>query len=215
MYTPDPFRVDDPAALPKFIAGHALGSLVATSDGEFLANHIPMIWRATPEGPGVLHGHVAKANPLWRILPPDARVLVIFHGAAQYISPSLYPDVGLAQREILPTWNYSVVHAHGSIRFLDSRATALRNVSDLAREFEKTRYVPWSVNDADASFIEALLDRIVPFEIAISRFAGKFKASQQRPAAEREFVARSLRREGLRDAEVADLIRSPARDALE
>ena len=209
MYNPDPFRVDDPAVLQDFIGRHPLGTLVALADNEFIANHIPMIWRSRAGTPGVLEGHVAKANPLWELLRSGAAVMVIFHGAEHYLSPGLYPESSVADGKILPTWNYSVVHVHGEIRFHDSSDAALNNVTALAQQYERTYSQPWTVPDAPANYVEPLLNRVVAFEISISRMIGKFKANQQRPEAERAFVARSLAGEGVSPAEVAELIRPP------
>jgi transcriptional regulator len=204
MYSPDPFRVDDARAMLDFIERHPLGALVAVASDEFIANHIPMIWRSNAGTPGVLQGHVAKANPLWQRLAADAPVLVIFQGAEHYISPTLYPQGAVA----LPTWNYSVVHVHGSIRFQHSVTEARSNVMALAEQFERGRSPSWAVSDAPADLVASLLSRIVPFEISISRIAGKFKANQQRPDQERELVAQSLQCEGVSPAQIAELIRS-------
>ena len=40
---------------------------------------------------GVLRGHVARANPLWRRLADDPEVLVVFQGPQAYVSPNWYP----------------------------------------------------------------------------------------------------------------------------
>src|SRR6186997_2304030 len=80
MYNPDAFRVEDPAVLQDFIARHPLGTLVALGAEGFIADHIPMIWGSRAGTPGILRGHVAKANPLWEVLPAEAAVIVIFHG---------------------------------------------------------------------------------------------------------------------------------------
>jgi transcriptional regulator len=197
MYTPDAFRIDDPATLQAFIERHPLGTLVAMAGGEFIVNHIPMIWR-----PGVLQGHVARANAVWE-LPPHTPVVVIFHGAEHYLSPSMYPEGS----KNLPTWNYSVVHVHGEICFRDSSSEALSNVNALARQYEKTRTPPWTVADAPADYVVQLSGRIVAFEISISRMIGKFKANQQRPDPERAFVAQALAREGVSPSDIAELIR--------
>jgi predicted FMN-binding regulatory protein PaiB len=60
------FRVEDPDVLSNFIARHPLGALIAQSDAGFLASHIPMIWHPRPATPGVLCGHVARANTIWK-----------------------------------------------------------------------------------------------------------------------------------------------------
>jgi transcriptional regulator len=208
MYVPDQFREDRAQILRAFIARHPLAALVAVTPEGLDANHIPLLWLERPDGAAVLGGHVAKANPVWRLLAPEAPVLAIFRGAQHYITPSWYPG----KREhgkVVPTWNYSVVHAHGTIRFFQGREAARRKVRALTEHQESARAAPWAVTDAPADYIDAALDNIVPFEIAVTRLTGKVKASQHRPQEERSAVAAALQAEGLTRAEIEELVRDP------
>jgi transcriptional regulator len=208
MYIPDFFREERPEVLWAFVAKHPLGALIAVTADGITANHIPMIWQTRIGTPGVLHGHVARANPLWETLAPNASVLVIFSGANRYITPSWYPG-RLDGGSVVPTWNYSVAHAHGTIRFFEDRNLSLRHVSELADRQEALRAEPWKVSDAPADFINPMLSRIVLFEIAVARVIGKFKASQQRPESERQAVAAAMAAEEIPAAEREELIRLP------
>lgn len=208
MYIPDQFREERPEVLRAFIAQHPLGALVAVTSDGLTANHIPMLWHEREGAPGVLQGHVARANPLWKAIAPGAPVLVIFGGANRYITPSWYPGKQ-EHGKVVPTWNYSVVHAHGTIRFDESQDHALRHLGDLTNRQEASRPEPWKVSDAPAGFIEPMLRRIVSFEIAVTRLVGKFKASQHRPESERVAVAAALAAEGVSPADLDELIRAP------
>lgn len=208
MYVPEQFREERPAVLCDFIARHPLGALVAATTEGLLANHIPMLWREHAGTPGTLLGHVAKANPVWRLLSVDTPVLVIFMGATHYITPSWYPAKQV-DGKVVPTWNYSVVHAHGTIRFFEDPEEALLKVRELTERQEAARKEPWAVSDAPADYIASMLRRIIPFEIALTRLEGKFKASQHRPENERVSVTAALRAEGLEAAEIEELVRSP------
>ncbi len=209
MYVPDQFREDRPQVLRAFIARHPLAVLVAATPEGLDANHIPLLWLERPGGATVLGGHVARANPVWRLLMPDAPVLAIFRGADHYLTPSWYP----AKKEhgkVVPTWNYSVVHARGTIRFLEGREAALRKVRALTEQQESVRAAPWAITDAPAAYIEAALDNIVAFEITVTRLTGKVKASQHRAPEERRAVAAALQAEGLTGAEIDEVVRDPA-----
>jgi transcriptional regulator len=208
MYNPEQFREERPEVLRAFIAQHPLGALVAVTADGLTANHIPMVWREHEGTPGVLRGHLARANPLWKMIAPRESVLVIFGGANRYITPSWYPGKS-EHGKVVPTWNYSVVHAHGAIRFVEDRADARRHVQELTDHQEASRPEPWKVSDAPADFIDALLGRIVPFEIAITRLIGKFKASQHRPESEREAVVAALSEGGMSAADLNEVIRAP------
>jgi transcriptional regulator len=208
MYMPEQFREDRAEVLHAFIARHPLGALVATGPQGLIANHLPMLWHPHAGGAGVLTGHVAKANPLWKLLAPASPVLVIFSGAVHYITPSWYP-AKKADGKVVPTWNYSVVHAEGAICFLSGAREALTKVRELTEHQEGARAAPWAVSDAPAAYLEAHLKHIVPFEITLTRLTGKFKASQHRPADERLAVAAALRAEGLAPQEIEELVQEP------
>ena len=213
MYIPEAFREERPEVLHEFIRRHPLGALICTTAEGLTANHIPMILAADADGNTLLHGHVARANPVWKSLAADAPVLVIFGGADHYITPSWYP----AKQEhgkVVPTWNYSVVHAHGTIRFADNKEQTRQYVSDLTDTRETDRADRWRVTDAPTEYVDKMLSAIVGFEINVKRLIGKFKASQHRPGNEREAVLQALEREGVAAADRAEVIRDPKQIGL-
>ena len=209
MYNPDQHREERAEILQALIARHPLGALIANTPEGLSANHVPMSWQPRSGTPGVLRGHIARANRLWELLAPDAPVLVIFSGAEHYVTPSWYPDKRV-HGKVVPTWNYAVVHAHGTIRFSDEREACLGRVTELTGRQESSRAAPWHVSDAPADFLESMLKRIVAFEIVLTRMVGKFKASQHRSQAERDAVRAALAEEGVPDADVGELVRPPA-----
>ncbi|MBS0416273.1 MAG: FMN-binding negative transcriptional regulator [Proteobacteria bacterium] len=201
MYIPEAFREERQDVLEAFIRRHPLAALICTTADGLTANHIPMLLAERR-----LRGHVARANSLWKSLGPDAPVLVIFGGANHYMSPSWYP----AKQEhgkVVPTWNYSVVHAHGTIRFSEVQSQKLAIVTDLTDSQEGTRQQPWRVTDAPEKYIEGALSRIVAFEINVTRLIGKFKASQHRDSDERQSVRAALDAEGYAAADRDEVIR--------
>ena len=208
MYIPDFFREERAEMLWAFVARHPLGALVAVTDEGITANHIPMIWHERAGTAGVLHGHVARANPLWKTVVPDAAVLAIFSGANRYITPSWYPGKREHGR-VVPTWNFSVVHVHGTIRFHDDPDLNLRHIRELTDRQEALRIEPWKVSDAPADFINPMLSRIVAFEIAVTQVVGKFKSSQHRPESERVAVVAAMAAENIPACEREELIRPP------
>jgi transcriptional regulator len=111
--------------------------------------------------------------------------------------------------KVVPTWNYAVVHAHGTIRFSEDRDERLSRVTELTGQQEGQRAAPWHVSDAPAEFLDSMLKRIVAFEIALTRLVGKFKASQHRAAAERDAVRAALSAEGIAAEDLGEIVRSP------
>jgi transcriptional regulator len=208
MYIPEAFREERPEVLQAFIERHPLGALICTTAEGLTANHIPMIFSNGADGTRFLRGHVARANNVWKSLAPDAPVLVIFGGANHYITPSWYP----AKKEhgkVVPTWNYSVVHALGTVRFADEKARSREYVTELTNSQEASRTEQWQVSDAPAQYIDAALSAIVTFEIKVTRLIGKFKASQHRAAAERQSVLAGLESQGYNADDRREVIREP------
>ncbi len=121
MYVPPVFDERDPERLRAFIRRYPLGTLVTATAHGLDANHIPLLIAATGDAGPTLHGHIARANPLWRDVATNAPALVIFHGPNSFISPSWYPSTRVNGTAV-PTWNYAVVHAHGLLRFIDDAA---------------------------------------------------------------------------------------------
>lgn len=91
MNIPKHFDQSDVSAVHELIVRNPLGALVTAGTGGLSANHIP--FELVPESGryGVLKGHVARANPVWREVSENAEVMVIFQGASSYISPAWYP----------------------------------------------------------------------------------------------------------------------------
>ena len=75
MYVPEIFEERHVGTLHQLIATHPLGALVTMTAGGLDANHIPFLIDTEPAPFGTLHGHVARANPLWRHAA-DAEALV-------------------------------------------------------------------------------------------------------------------------------------------
>ena len=197
MYIPSLNAESRPDVLFDFIEANPLGALVtATSDGLF-ATHIPFVCerpvdpQAGPRaGMGTLRAHIARANRHHRE-PPTGEALVIFTGPDAYITPSWYAtkrDSGKA----VPTWNYIAVHVYGTLRWTEDRDHLRQHLEALTRAHEGSRPHPWSISDAPADYIEQQIRAIVGLELMITRLEGKWKMSQNRPAADIDGVVRGL-----------------------
>ena len=207
MYLPKHFEETRVPVLHGLIREHPLGALVAMTSAGLDANHIPFEIDPEPSPFGTLRGHIARANPLWREFSNDVEALAIFQGPGTYVSPAWYPTKQETAK-VVPTWNYAVVHAHGSLRFIDDRDWLRAFVSKLTDRHEAPRPEPWKVTDAPADYIEQMLGAIIGLEIPLTRLVGKWKVSQNRPAQDREGTAEGLLREGgASGAAMADLIR--------
>jgi transcriptional regulator len=177
------------------------------ADGEPEANPIPLLLDETRGERGCLLGHLARANPHWRMLAERPRVLVVFQGPESYITPSWY-ETKRQTGKVVPTWNYAMVQVRGTVTVHEDRDWLGAQVRQLTRAHEDSRAEPWAVDDAPASFVDAQIKGIVGIEIEISAIEGKWKVSQNRPVADRAGVASGLDGEPGADApDMAGLVR--------
>jgi transcriptional regulator len=191
MYTPRRFSESRVEVMHALIDAHPLGSLVRYSNDALDADHIPFeISAPTAQAPfGVLRGHVARANPLWR--DAGAKVLVLFQGPSAYVSPEFFEEKAQTG-EVVPTWNYAVVHAHGTLRAQHDPEWLLPVLERLTTRHEAARSNPWKVSDAPRDYIERMLGAIVGVEIAIERLEGKWKLTQDELLANQARIAAGL-----------------------
>lgn len=194
MYLPRHFEETRAEVLHGLLHEHPLGLLVSHPGGVLRADSIPFLLDAQRGPQGTLVAHVARANTLWREAA-GGDALVVFQGAQAYVSPSAYPSKA-EHGKVVPTWNYMMVQARGRLRAIEDPAWLHALVSRLTERHEANRAAPWQVTDAPADYVEKMLGAIVGIEIQIETISGKWKVSQNRSAADREGVARTLDAEG-------------------
>ncbi|HEU4458838.1 MAG TPA: FMN-binding negative transcriptional regulator [Methylibium sp.] len=211
MYQPSHFRVDDIAALHALMRAHPFATLVVPTTAGLEINHLPLHLDAEF---GLLVGHVARANPVWQAAA-RGEAIAVFQGPQTYVTPNWYAS----KREhgkVVPTWNYAVVHAHGAPRWitgdtpegdawLHALVERLTDHHEAAHREQLARRgvdaaAAWRVDDAPADYLATMRRAIVGLELPIARLEGKFKLSQNRPAADREAVVLGLTQRGDEDS---------------
>jgi transcriptional regulator len=202
VYLPPAFTETREEILVAHIEQHDFGLLVTQGDAGLIASQIPFLIERR-DGKLYLEGHIARANPQGADLDGAAEALAIFAGPHAYISPSWY-QAGPA----VPTWNYATVHAYGAARRI-ADPDWLRDLIDrLTRRHEAREAAPWRMATLPEPYVGSMLTGIVGVEIAVSRLEGKFKLSQNRPAADRPRIIAALeRREDAESRAVAQLMR--------
>lgn len=192
MYIHPQHRMTDREALYALMASHPLGAWVCHGRNGLVANHVPFLLDRDRGPFGTLIGHVSRANTVWRELGPAVPSVVMFQGPQAYITPGWYPGKQ-AHGEVVPTWNYVVVHAQGVARAVEDRERVFEVLSRLTQAHEAHRPTPWSVSDAPAAFMDKMMRAVVGIEIPIDHLEGKFKASQDEALPDRHGTVRGLR----------------------
>ncbi len=173
MYLPAHFAQHDTAALHGLIAAHPLATLVTPSPEGTTADLVPLHLHVADDGGTELRGHVARANPLWRHADGQP-VLVLFHGPQAYITPSWYASKP-RHGKVVPTWNYTVVQARGTLHAVDDAPWLRALVGLLTDTHEAARPEPWAVDDAPEDYVQQMLRAIVGIRIPLLKaLAGPF-----------------------------------------
>jgi transcriptional regulator len=199
VYIPSHFAEPRQDVLADFIRDHNFGILVTTGAAGLIASHIPFLYDAEDGPHGTLWAHLARGNPQLKDLGVGREAFAIFEGPHGYISPRWY-----ATHPAVPTWNYSIVHAYGTVEPIEDVAELERLVARLADHHESGAETPWRLGDQPEKYRQGMLRGISGFAVRVTRLEGKFKLSQNRDATDRARVIAALREEG--SAELAELM---------
>lgn len=197
FYIPDAFRVADRGEIEAMIAADGFGHLITASDGPDdlpAVTPLPMMIED-----GVLYGHVARANPHWRLFDGKRRAQALFPGPHAFVSASWYPEPARA----VPTWNYTLARVTGRPAVLEDPARVDWLMTALSRRYEAAD--GWSPADAEPGFMAGMRRGIVAFEMAVETWEGKAKLSQNKPAEIAAVLAHRLEAAG--DGAVAAAMR--------
>jgi len=183
MFTPSSFKEENSETLLKIIQENAFATIVTTDEhGAPIATPLPFLIKKSSNDIK-LQAHFAKANPQWKHLESNTKVLVIFNGPHCYISPSWYKKPGV------PTWNYVTVHAYGSAKLFESNQQTAELIEELTDKYEQGQEDPWK---AENNYPDKMLNAIVGFEIVVQELQGKVKIGQNKSGEDLEGVAKAL-----------------------
>ena len=195
MYTPAPFKVDDPRWIEAFIAEYPFATLAAAVEGRVEATHLPL-----NRLDGRLCGHLAAGNPLAR-LADGAAATAVFHGPHAYVSPKWYQgDFNV------PTWNYAAVHCSGRLRYVDDRDAAWTLFQGMVDVYEGDK--GWRLPEEER--YRAMLKGIRFFYLDECRFEAKAKFNQNKSAGDIAAVVEALEAGG--EAAAAAFMRRETRE---
>ncbi len=189
MYLPKHFAEPDLARLHDLIEARVFGLLIVVRDGAPDMAHIPFVLDRGAGSHGMLRGHFARPNPIWRAFDGALEARAVFSGPDTYVSPDWYESL-----HQVPTWNYIAVHAWGRPKALNGAADVRRALDDLSARNEARipGKKPWTVDKLPAEVYDKMTRAIVAFEMPIARIEGKWKLSQNRAEADRRGVVAQL-----------------------
>jgi transcriptional regulator len=183
MYSPPYNRIEARAELLEFVRAHNFPLLVTGTGGALHGSHLPATIHEREERL-FIDMHMAKNNPQWKEFFDD-EVMVVFTGPHAYISPRWYEE-----KERVPTWNYTAVHAYGVPRVIDNRGAKHASQRRLIATMDP-QWLP-KFDSLREEYVNQMLDGIVNFEIAVTRLETRWKLSQNRSRREMELIAAEL-----------------------
>jgi transcriptional regulator len=185
MYSPPYNRIEERAEVMEFMRANNFPLLVTGTGGALHGSHLPAMVHER-DGRLVIDMHMAKNNPQWKEFFDD-EAMVVFTGPHAYISPRWYEE-----KERVPTWNYTAVHAYGVAKVLEERKAKHASQRRLVAAMDP-QWLP-KFDALRQEYVDGMLDGIVNFEIAVTRLETRWKLSQNRSRREMELIAAELER---------------------
>lgn len=187
LYIPKPQLVEDRRFLHDFMEEFAFVDLVTVAPSLRLT-HIPVWLERTAGAYGTIHGHISRQNPQSSAFDGKQTGVIVFHGPHGYISPTWYAKT----ENVVPTWNFAVVHATGKLRPVEGHEELNELLSKLIAKFEAYEGTSYDFAGIDDSYKNGLMSGIIGFELEIELLEGKFKLGQDRSPADKQSLMKKL-----------------------
>ena len=187
LYIPKPQLVEARKFLHDFMDEFAFVDLVTVSPS-LRITHIP-VWLDRAAGAfGTIHGHISRQNPQSGTFDGKQTAVIIFRGPQGYISPTWYAKTD----NVVPTWNFAVVHATGNLRPVEGHKELNELLARLIAKFESYEGTSYDFSKIDDSYKNGMMGGIIGFEMEIGLLEGKFKLGQDRSPADRQSLLKKM-----------------------
>jgi transcriptional regulator len=187
LYIPKTHLVEDRKFLHDFMDEYAFVDLV-TAAPDVRITHIPVVLDRAGGAYGKIYGHISRQNPQSKLFDGDHSAVIVFRGPHSYISPTWY-----ARSDVVPTWNFAVVHASGRLRPIEEPKTLHYLLAGLIAKFENYEGSTYDFMKLPEKYKYDLMKGIIGFEMEIEQLEGKFKLGQERRTVDREGVLKGLK----------------------
>src|SRR5271170_978038 len=160
LYIPKAHLVDDRKFLHDFMDEFSFVDLI-TPLPALRITHIPVFLDRTAGRYGTIHGHISRQNPQSQTFDGKHPAVIVFRGPHGYISPSWYSK---AVTNVVPTWNFAVVHASGKLRPVAEKQALhdlLAKLIDKNEDYTKSSYSFAKLPD---EYTFGLMSGIIGFE---------------------------------------------------
>lgn len=185
LYIPKPHLVEDRKLLHGFMEEFPFVDLV-TAAPTIRITHIPSLLDRAAGPYGTIRGHIARHNPQSATFDGRQNAVIVFRGPHSYISPTWY-----TKTEVVPTWNFAVVHASGKLKPIAEKKQLHDLLATLIDKFEYDKS-GYDFSKLPMSYKYGMIENIIGFEMEIETLEGKFKLGQERSEADKAGVLKNL-----------------------
>ncbi|MDY8134446.1 FMN-binding negative transcriptional regulator [Aquimarina sp. 2201CG5-10] len=179
MYPPKHHQESKIENIKEVALSYPFATLISAKDKTPFVTHAPLIFHGEK-----LVGHIDRNNPHIELLKDNYPVTAVFQGPQTYISPSIYVT------KQLPTWNYVISHATGTVKEITDSKIVKESMIVM------TKFLEGESQNFKLSIEDPRMDRLVPyihcFEIEVKNWEGKFKLSQDKTPADIENAKQEL-----------------------
>ncbi len=186
LYIPKAHLVEDRKFLHDFMDEFSFADLI-TATPTLRITHIPTFIDRTAGKYGTVFGHISRQNPQSQTLDGSHDAVIVFRGPHGYISPTWY-----AKTDVVPTWNFAVVHASGKLRPVADRKPLLDLLAKLIDKNEDYTKSGYSFAKLPDNYKFGLMAGIIGFAMEIETIEGKFKLGQERSDGDKQGVLKNL-----------------------
>ena len=187
LYIPKPQLVEDRKFLHDFMDEFAFVDLITVSP-TLRITHIPVFLDRAAGQYGTIHGHISRHNPQSATFDGRQTGVIVFHGPHGCISPTWYATKG----DVVPTWNFAVVHASGKLRPVDGQKPLNDLLAKLIAKFESYEGTGYDFTKIGDQYKYGLMAGIIGFELEIELLEGKFKLGHDRSPADKQSLLTKL-----------------------
>ena len=199
LYIPKAHLVEDRKLLHDFMDQYPFVDLV-TPWPTLRITHLPVVLDRAAGPYGRIVGHISRQNPQIQSFDERHPGIAVFRGPHGYISPTWF-----AKTDIVPTWNFAVVHASGRPKAVTGKKELHEMLGRLIDSFEKYQSTAYDFSKLPESYVSSLMEGIVGFEMLVESLEGKFKLGQSWSEGDKQRVLEHLRREAQRQPSLYDL----------
>jgi transcriptional regulator len=132
LYIPKAHLVEERKFLHDFMEDFPFVDVI-TPQPTLRITHIPSLLDRDAGRYGTILGHISAQNPQKVTFDGAHHTVVVFRGPHGFISPSWY-----AKQDVVPTWNFGVVHAIGRPRAVTDPAATRALLARLIKRYDRS-----------------------------------------------------------------------------